>query len=182
MGSKPSDEGSCAISGIKCVGDCCFGWSVLGRVYSDDDACEGGDGEGRVEAAAAGVSSACGWDDGSIGEREFSSGLAMRSPPRDCERLRSPFIVSRKLGYQVTNEGGGGGCGANDQGAARRVKHAMMGVVQKEQWAASWWEGPEARNRRGMSSRSRMETGRGRTAGEAVGCDARDLMLGNVES
>jgi hypothetical protein len=116
------------------VGACCLGCSVLVTVYSDDDACEGGDGGGKVaavaeaETAAVGLS-AKGWGGDSTGELGLSSGLAMRSPPRDCERLRSPFIVSGVLGCQVTNEGGGD-CGANE-GTARRVEHAVVVLCGK---------------------------------------------------
>lgn len=94
FGLKPSDEDSCA-SGSRCVGACGFGCSVAVMVFIED-AREGGDGGGRAAAAAVGLS-ADGWGGGSMGELGFSSGFAMRSPPSDCERLRSPFIMAGVL-------------------------------------------------------------------------------------
>tara|TARA_R110002003_G_scaffold878_16_gene21794 strand:+ start:3807 stop:4004 length:198 start_codon:yes stop_codon:yes gene_type:complete len=55
----------------------------------DDEACEGDD-DGRGAALAS--AGCCGG--GGVPYALSSSGFAMRSPPRDCDRLRSPFIVA----------------------------------------------------------------------------------------
>jgi hypothetical protein len=154
------------------VGVCCLGCSVLGRVYSDDDACEGGDGGAKVVAAVAAVAavglSANGWGGDSTGELGLSSGLAMRSPPRDCERLRSPFIVSGVLGYQVTNEG-----------TARRVEHAVVVLYGKS--SGQLCRGRALRPGTGGGCRRRAggrETGRGRNWMRLLECDDRDARQG----
>lgn len=38
--------------------------------------------------------SACDGGGEEVGDASSSSGFAIRSPPRDCDRLRSPFIVA----------------------------------------------------------------------------------------
>jgi hypothetical protein len=83
MPSEPSAEcGSARPSGGSRRG--CVSVTVL-----DDEACEGALG-GR---GAALWSSCVGCGD-EAGDALSSSGFAMRSPPRDCDRLRSPFIVA----------------------------------------------------------------------------------------
>lgn len=89
-----------AAGGASCTYDCECGASwgrYCGRSVTvlDDEALEG-DEEGRC--ATFWFSTGSCWEGGggdSGGEeRSSSSGLAMRSPPRVWERLRSPFIVS----------------------------------------------------------------------------------------
>jgi hypothetical protein len=145
----PSVEDSRTASGSRCAGVWISGCSTLGIVYSDDDACEGGDGDGRVEAAGAvrPSPSVSGW--GCIGELGFSSGLAMRSPPRDCERLRSPFIVAGVVSYQVLNEGG---WWLRSERGDRQACRARSGGCYAEGPVGSFAvEGPEARSRKGIA-------------------------------
>jgi len=66
--------------------NCCLSVTVL-----DDEAREGDD-AGR--GAAPSLFRACGDASDGDGDAQSSSGFAMRSPPRDCDRLRSPFIVA----------------------------------------------------------------------------------------
>src|SRR5205823_1450480 len=87
FGLKPSGLDSGCDSGSRCEGICCFCFSVM---VLDDDACEGDD--GGPTAASSCFSAGC-WGGGE-GEPRSSSGFAMRNPPRDCDRLRSPFIMA----------------------------------------------------------------------------------------
>lgn len=87
FGLKPSDPVAGWGSGMKCGGADGLGLSVM---VLDEDACEGDD-EGRGAAGGRLSVGGCG---GGEGEDGSSSGFAMRSPPRDCERLRSPFIMA----------------------------------------------------------------------------------------
>jgi hypothetical protein len=87
LGLNPSDPDAGCASGSRWEGICCLCFSVI---VLDDDAREGDD-AGRSAAGGWVLSAGC--DGGGDGELISSSGFAMRSPPSDCDRLRSPFIV-----------------------------------------------------------------------------------------
>jgi hypothetical protein len=59
----------------------------------DDEAREGDD-DDRGAASSLSSGGCCCCCGGEAGDALSSSGFAMRSPPRDCDRLRSPFIVA----------------------------------------------------------------------------------------
>lgn len=84
FGSKSSNPDVDCDSGRAWELACSFCWSVT---VLDDD-CDGDDGGRACDVC----NSPCCWGGGE-GEPTSSSGLAMRSPPRDCDRLRSPFIM-----------------------------------------------------------------------------------------
>jgi hypothetical protein len=88
FGSKPSEPSVDWGSGTSCGGAGGLGVSVM---VLDDDACEGDD-DGRGAWGRA-LALSAGRGGGGEGEDRSSSGFAMRSPPRDCERLKSPFII-----------------------------------------------------------------------------------------
>jgi hypothetical protein len=101
----------------------------------DDEAREGDD--DGWSAASAARTGCCGGDAGDA--LSSSSGFAMRSPPRDCDRLRSPFIVaaSGQL-WRVTSERCRAARGAPAARRVRRGQNAGQGRAMEA------WESPEA--------------------------------------
>jgi len=85
---KPSEPDEAWGSGSSCGAGCGFGWSVI---VLDEDAREDDEGRRTAVEESSAAASCAGWGGGEGDE----SGFAMRRPPSDCERLRSPFIVAR---------------------------------------------------------------------------------------
>jgi hypothetical protein len=103
----------------------------------DDEAREGDDdGWGAASAACAG-GCGCGGEAGDA--LSSSSGFAMRSPPRDCDRLRSPFIVAAS--GQLWRETSERCRAARGAPAARRVRRGQSAGQGR---AMEAWESPEA--------------------------------------
>lgn len=151
FGLNPSDPDTGWASGSRWEGICCRCFSVI---VLEDDACEGDDG-GR--AAAVWLSAGC-WGGGE-GELGSSSGFAMRSPPRDCDRLRSPFIMAAAGQREWVASEGRPRAGARG-GRGRRCGHYLQCKL-----AAMAWEGPEAKGR-GVNAVAER-TVAGITSGEA---------------
>jgi hypothetical protein len=124
-------------------------------------------------------------DSGGDGEAWSSSGLAMCSPPRDCERLKSPFIMADK---QVVEERAKGGCGGRvcvrvvERGSAMRRcpsrSPVAQGGIRAESGVSRRWEafegGRAARPLGGVAGGCR---GRSQTCGWASSSRLRLALL-----